>query len=188
MASFNSLPTEPLFTLSLDTIQPWLVTPTECVYDLDNLRLSALDSRSRRKPIEAIFELENILVEGHARDTSGITPRGLQLILGAKAQPAIEDTIVMANLGYFQLKANPGVWELGLREGRSREIYEIESVGSEGWYSRGIDKTGVDIVITNFEGALIYPRVNRKPGMEREDVLEGSENKEGGLWDFVKNK
>ncbi|CAG8523322.1 6133_t:CDS:10, partial [Paraglomus occultum] len=188
MATFNSLPTEPLFTLSVDTIQPWLVTPTECIYDLDNLRLSALDSRSRRKPIEAIFELENILVEGHARDTSGMTPRGLQLILGTKTQPAMEDTIVMANLGYFQLKANPGVWELGLREGRSKEIYEIESVGSEGWYSRRVDKTGVDIVITNFEGTLIYPRVKRKPGMEREDVLEGSENKEEGIWNFVKNK
>ena len=28
--------------------------------------------------------------------------------------------------GYFQLKANPGVWLLKLREGRSLEIYDIE--------------------------------------------------------------
>lgn len=35
------------------------------------------------------------------------------------------DTIVMANLGYFQLKANPGAWLLKLRNGRSAEIYSI---------------------------------------------------------------
>lgn len=35
------------------------------------------------------------------------------------------DTIVMANLGYFQLKANPGAWLLKLRHGRSSDIYSI---------------------------------------------------------------
>lgn len=35
------------------------------------------------------------------------------------------DTIVMANLGYFQLKANPGAWLLRLRQGRSADIYSI---------------------------------------------------------------
>lgn len=35
------------------------------------------------------------------------------------------DTIVMANLGYFQLKANPGAWLLKLRHGRSADIYSI---------------------------------------------------------------
>lgn len=35
------------------------------------------------------------------------------------------DTIVMANLGYFQLKANPGAWILRLRQGRSSDIFDI---------------------------------------------------------------
>jgi hypothetical protein len=60
------------------------------------------------------------------------------------------DTIVMANLGYFQLKAGPGTkghnslsltycnyppwafsgaWILRLREGRSKEIYELKGSG-----------------------------------------------------------
>ena len=43
------------------------------------------------------------------------------------------DTIVMANLGYLQLKSNPGRWFLNLREGRSAELYDIVShEGSEG--------------------------------------------------------
>lgn len=72
------------------------------------------------------FELEYLLLEGHAWDTTlGTPPRGLQLVLGTRDKPELMDTIVMANLGYFQLKANPGAWILRLRPGRSDEIYEI---------------------------------------------------------------
>lgn len=55
--------------------------------------------------VEAIFSLEYILLEGHCFDeVSGSPPRGLQFVLGTAANPAQFDTIVMANLGYFQLK------------------------------------------------------------------------------------
>lgn len=39
---------------------------------------------------------------------------GLQINLGNHQQSHITDTTVMANLGYFQLKANPGLWWLSL--------------------------------------------------------------------------
>lgn len=32
----------------------------------------------------------------------------------------------MSNLGYFQLKANPGVWKIELAQGRSKSIYQID--------------------------------------------------------------
>lgn len=51
---------------------------------------------------------------------------GLEFVLGSDAYPDLFDTIVMANLGYFQLKAGPGAWLLRLREGRSRDIYFIQ--------------------------------------------------------------
>lgn len=47
---------------------------------------------------------------------SGAPPRGLQFLLGTPSSRALYDTIVMANLGYFQLKATPGAWLLTLRE------------------------------------------------------------------------
>ena len=50
---------------------------------------------------------------------------GLEFVLGSDTHPDLFDTIVMANLGYFQLKAGPGAWLLQLREGRSRDIYSI---------------------------------------------------------------
>ena len=50
---------------------------------------------------------------------------GLEYSLATPTQPDLYDTIVMANLGYFQLKAGPGVWTLSLREGRSRDMYTV---------------------------------------------------------------
>lgn len=43
----------------------------------------------------------------------------------------------MANLGYFQLKAAPGLWKLSLAPGASRDIYALR--GSTGIVSRGTD-------------------------------------------------
>lgn len=91
------------------------------VYDLDNIRLNDING-----PVHSEYELEYLLLEGHCFDsTSGAPPRGLQFTLGTKDEPIIVDTIVMANLGYFQLKANPGAWILKLRHGKSEEIYDI---------------------------------------------------------------
>lgn len=157
----------------------WVVVSKECIHDLDNIVLSKLSPTARETGINAIYELKNILIDGHARDISQNNPRGIQIILGTEHRPHVVDTIVMANLGYLQLKANPGVWTLDLKEGRSREIFEIQSVGSEGWSSRDVAAIGSDIVLTSFEGATIYPRLVRREGKDMEDVLESEESGSG---------
>ena len=58
------------------------------------------------------------------KDSGQPTP-GLQFELGSPGQPDLFDTIVMANLGYFQLKAGPGAWHLRLRPGPSEEVYSL---------------------------------------------------------------
>jgi UDP-glucose:glycoprotein glucosyltransferase len=40
-------------------------------------------------------------------DEHGEPPRGLQLNLGTSAMPHMHDTLVMANLGYFQVRGAP---------------------------------------------------------------------------------
>lgn len=76
--------------------------------------------------ISSEYELEYLLLEGHCFEaTMGNPPRGLQMTLGTEHQPVTGDTIVMANLGYFQLKANPGAWILRLRQGRSADLFDI---------------------------------------------------------------
>ena len=66
--------------------------------------------------VNSEFELEYLLLEGHCFETgSGNPPRGLQMTLGTEQEPVVVDTIVMANLGYLQLKSNPGRWFLKLK-------------------------------------------------------------------------
>jgi UDP-glucose:glycoprotein glucosyltransferase len=191
----------------MDVIQSWVVTPKVSNHDLDNIRLANVNGR-----VDSIFELKNILIEGHARDlTLNSPPSGLQLVLKkdtssnnnnniniTKNTRIIDGTIVMENLGYFQLKANPGIWLLNIRDNcRSSEIYEIESVGSEGWYSRSVDEIGYGIILNNFEGLIIYPRMRRKRGKENENILNfkddinlNNNNNDGankGIWNKLTN-
>ena len=59
-----------------------------------------------------------------------MTPRGVQLWLGRGGAPHVRDTLVMANLGYFQLQAGPGAWTLHLAPGAaaSTTIYCPSSI------------------------------------------------------------
>lgn len=57
-------------------------------------------------------------------DSEQPTP-GVEFVLGNTIHHDLYDTIVMANLGYFQLKATPGAFTLRLREGRSKDVYFI---------------------------------------------------------------
>lgn len=121
-ALFAGMPGAPLLTLGMDAPHSWLVAAVRSPTDLDNIRLN----NEPTGRVVGHFELEHLLLEGHCVDTvTGQPPRGLQFTLGGRKESAEMDTIVMANLGYFQLKANPGAWFLQLRAGRSADIYDI---------------------------------------------------------------
>ena len=166
---FEGVPKEALLNLGLDVPPAWLVTPKESIHDLDNIKLSAIKDGTN---VDATYELENILIEGHSRDlTNGPPPRGVQLLLGTEKNPHFADTIIMANLGYFQFKANPGYWSLQLQPGRSTQIFTIDSAGQKG-YSPQPGDASTDIALLSFQGKTLYPRLSRNPGQESEDVLE----------------
>lgn len=165
-ATFAGLPSNVLMTAGLDVPPAWLVAPKSSVHDLDNIKLNAVKS-----DVGATYQLQHILIEGHSRESTGSAPRGAQLVLATETQPLITDTIIMANLGYFQFKANPGLYDIHLKEGRSQEIYSIESVGAHGWEPVAGDE-GTELVLMDFQGTTVYPRLKRHPGMEKHDVLE----------------
>lgn len=170
--TFEGIPEDVLFTFAMDTQRSWLAFPQSCIHDLDNIKLADLPRASRAEGVSAIFELESIILEGHVRDMpSSAPPRGLQLeLLSASAETV--GTIVMANFGYFQLKANPGSFDLQIRAGKSSEVFEFESIGAEGWKSDVVSTTGTSLVILTLEGLTIYPRVTRKPGQELTQLLD----------------
>lgn len=180
IAKFLDMPQSPLFTLNLNTPESWMVESVRTPYDLDNIYLEEVDSI-----VAAEYELEYLLLEGHCYDiTTGQPPRGLQFTLGTSANPTTVDTIVMANLGYFQLKANPGAWILRLRKGRSDDIYRIYS--HDGTDSPP-DANDVVVILNNFKSKIIKVKVQKKADMANEDLLsDGTNENESGFWDSFK--
>ncbi|XP_010566515.1 PREDICTED: UDP-glucose:glycoprotein glucosyltransferase 1 isoform X3 [Haliaeetus leucocephalus] len=180
IAKFLDMPQSPLFTLNLNTPESWMVESVRTPYDLDNIYLEEVDN-----VVAAEYELEYLLLEGHCYDiTTGQPPRGLQFTLGTSTSPVIVDTIVMANLGYFQLKANPGAWTLRLRKGRSEDIYRIYS--HDGTDSPP-EANEVIVVLNNFKSKIIKVKVQKKLDMMNEDLLsDGTSENESGFWESLK--
>lgn len=197
-AYFNELPTKPLYTLGVETTNAWHVTVREANMDLDNIFLNSLNKEEHG--VSAVYELENILLEGHCLDsTNKSPPRGLEFEIATPSNHSHKDTLVMANLGYFQLKALPGVWNLGLREGRSSAIYSIEDIGTKGKWNwdaskknKKVEQADGVLALTSFEGITVMPLVHKNPGMESEDVLESADDKKhgdgSGLWSSFSSK
>ncbi|VDQ01995.1 unnamed protein product [Trichobilharzia regenti] len=101
-AYFTNLPGQSLLTLGMDEPHGWMVAAIEAEQDLDNLRLS--DYQSSKHLVEAVFELEHLLLEGHCIEEANMKPpRGLQFTLGPTPTTEMYDTIVMANLVSFIL-------------------------------------------------------------------------------------
>ncbi|XP_012578613.1 PREDICTED: UDP-glucose:glycoprotein glucosyltransferase 2 [Condylura cristata] len=180
VAKFLEIPESPLLTLNMMTPDGWLVETVHSNCDLDNIHLKDMEGT-----VVAEYELEYLLLEGNCFDvTAEQPPRGLQFTLGTKKKPVMVDTIVMANLGYFQLKANPGAWILKLRQGKSEDIYQI--VGHQGTDSEP-DLRDVIVVLDSFKSKILEVQVQKKPGKMKEDVLTDKEEEKKGMWDSIKS-
>ncbi|KAG5893498.1 hypothetical protein JTB14_010548 [Gonioctena quinquepunctata] len=177
IARFNNMPTSPLLTQNYHVPENWLVEVVRSVYDLDNIRLENVDSN-----VHSEYELEYLLLEGHCfEQNTGSPPRGLQITLGTESQPVIVDTIVMANLGYFQLKANPGAWLLRLRQGRSADIYDIVSHDGSDTPENSSD---IKVLISSLRSHTVKLRVQKKSDKQNVDLL--SEDDAGsGIWNSI---
>ena len=170
---FRDLPVDPIYTLGLDEPSSWLVRPREARYDLDNIQLGVLSGEEQQRGIEVVYELDYLIVGGHAREAgTNSPPRGVQLQLTAGNGKSIDDTLVVENLGYLQFKTTPGIYRLEIREGHSREVFQLESAGDEGWESPTVGDAGNGITVVSFEGVTLYPRLSRLPGKEHVGALE----------------
>ncbi|KAI5292082.1 hypothetical protein KEM52_006638 [Ascosphaera acerosa] len=171
-ARFENLPKSTLFTLSMDVPHAWLVAAQESVHDLDNIILSSVQEGS---DVDAVYGLEYILVEGHSVDTTTRTPpRGVQLLLGTDSTPHDTDTIIMANLGYFQFKSRPGYWKMSLKPGPSDQIFNLQSIGANGQRLGPATSGDAHLTLMSFQGQTLFPRLSRKKGHEEDDVLAPS--------------
>eukprot|EP00090_Calanus_glacialis_P019622 TRINITY_DN3011_c0_g1_i1.p1 TRINITY_DN3011_c0_g1~~TRINITY_DN3011_c0_g1_i1.p1 ORF type:complete len:1524 (+),score=468.92 TRINITY_DN3011_c0_g1_i1:46-4617(+) len=182
-AAFHNIPEQPILTLNMHTPDNWLVEPVKSVYDLDNIKLETIDGA-----VTSEWELGSLLLEGHCFESgSGNPPRGLQLTLGTKNNPDFTDTIVMANLGYLQLKAAPGAWYLNLRDGRSADIYDI--VSQENTDSKTGSKD-VTVLMNSFQSRIVKLKVAKKADKKNEELLpqDGNEDSGNGWFSSITNQ
>ncbi|CAG9313509.1 unnamed protein product [Blepharisma stoltei] len=139
------------FTLGLDVPESWVVRTTSSD-DLDNLMLN--------EPISVSYELKNLLATGQCTEyVQGYEtepPSGLQLAL-INSTHMISDTIVMKNLGYYQFKANPGIYNISLFPGRSEELFTIMN--------------SPEIIAKDLSGTTQRLSVSKRPGYENEVLL-----------------
>lgn len=68
------------------------------------------------------------------------------------------------------MKASPGAWILQLREGKSRDIYEIRNAID----SEDQNKDHIITLIDNFLGKTIRIRVSKQSGKEKLNLLSDS--------------
>ena len=180
-ATFTNLPHSALLTLIMDTPQSWLIEATGSNHDLDNIHLAQADEF-----VYGDFDLEHIIIEGHCSEhEASQPPRGLQFTLGTDSEPEKFDTIVMANLGYFQLKAYPGLFNLKLRSGRSSQVYGIDKVDDGSSIMK--DQENYTLVVDNFNGRFIKTNVKRKPGQEKISLLDDGEgdDEDDSIWGSI---
>ncbi|KAG6600362.1 UDP-glucose:glycoprotein glucosyltransferase, partial [Cucurbita argyrosperma subsp. sororia] len=163
-AFFANMPLSKTLTMNLDVPEPWLVEPVIAVHDLDNI---LLENIGETRTLQAVFELEALVLTGHCSEKHQEPPRGLQLILGTKSTPHLVDTLVMANLGYWQMKVSPGVWYLQLAPGRSSELYLLKH-GGDGSRNKALSKR---IIIDDLRGNVVRMEVEKKKGKEHEKLL-----------------
>ncbi|XP_072958522.1 UDP-glucose:glycoprotein glucosyltransferase [Typha angustifolia] len=166
-AFFSNMPLSKTLTMNLDVPEPWLVEPVVAIHDLDNMLLENLGDE---RTLQAVFELEALLLTGHCSEKDHDPPRGLQFILGTKQRPHLVDTLVMANLGYWQMKVSPGVWYLQLASGRSSDLYVLKESGSIDYPSSKL------ITIDDLRGKLIHLQVEKRRGKEHEELLNTSDD------------
>ncbi|KAK4757504.1 hypothetical protein SAY87_018805 [Trapa incisa] len=164
-AFFANMPLSKTLTMNLDVPESWLVEPVIAIHDLDNILLENLgDTRT----LQAVFELDALVLTGHCSEKDHEPPRGLQLILGTKSKPHLVDTLVMANLGYWQMKVSPGIWYLQLASGRSSDLYNLKDEGDGNSFKR--------IMINDMRGKVVQLEVMKKKGKEHEKLLASNDD------------
>lgn len=91
----------------------------------------------------------------------------------------------MSNLGYYQLKGSPGLWQLSVAPGKSRELFEL--VSSTGVTATGQQQAGTltdnvtQVMIDSFSGML---NCHTSPAGHWA-ACESAKTESGSLWHGV---
>lgn len=213
-AAFKDLPRQHTLTVRIDAPESWNIQATVAQQDTDNLHCLSKDdcgdssADGVASQVTTVgYTLKSILVAGQCFEaprvvtlfSGGSLPvNGLQLTLrsigggGGTAGSVHSDTLVMQNLGYFQLAASaPGLYALTLAEGRGADLFTID--GASTVHVHAVDASSTLPAIQG--GKLLAVRsfsdtdsansnrisVTKRFGMEAQVLLEGGEDDDEAL-------
>lgn len=181
---FNKLPQDHILTFDVKQPRSWFIASYATNYDMDNVILNSLADNV--STLYAEYELQSLLVEGSCVDETGSAPQGLQVKMSSPGRNSV-DTLVMANLGYFQLRVPvPGQWAFSLAKGRSSDIFDIKSIdsrlsamygtsGASAHTFSSSDSGSIEVFVDSLDGACgTLLKVARKQGKEGQTVLNGN--------------
>ena len=115
-AIFTDLPLEHVLTLRLDVPDSFDVSKKAATIDTDAMRCT--DDVECEREIIVEYEINNFIVQGRCyEDATSVPPNGLQLVLNDRGGRVASDTIVMQNLGYFQLRTKPSIKFVNIKVG-----------------------------------------------------------------------
>ena len=225
-ALMTGLPRQHTLTVRVDHPEGWNVQAAESEHDLDNLVCDAVSCGDDGSDVSrARYALRGLLVSGQCyqgvREGAPSPPNGLQLVLmdrfnGTGAGVGVgRDTLVMKNLGYFQLQASPGVWDLSIAAGRGATLFGLDSgagatsagggagdgATADGGTADGAASAEVTfessktIAVNSFSSRMHSVFVTKRPGMEAVPLLEDpatamasvDESDAGGMFSTLKN-
>lgn len=230
VALFRHMPRSQIFTVRMDVPEAWNVQATISSQDIDNLVCGSRScGDSPLSELSSVtYTLKNLLVTGQCyeqgsslRDLS--PPNGLQLTLDAvkmsnlhlfpvdsKSGSSVQmgtdsrihsDTLVMQNLGYFQLQADAGLYFLQLANGKARHLFTLENetalfgadgdvtvesgseyeeddeFGQNNFPLARAPPVGIQVAVKSFTESVIQLKVHKRPGMENIPLLEDPDRK-----------
>jgi len=148
------------FTAALHVLPTWLVTAHRAVHDMDNLRGADVGVGNW---CDAVYMLRQLYTEGQAfvLDSEGwpVEPaKGLQFEVGRKGESSHDDTLVMGNHGYFQVRGDPGQYEVRLKAGRSNTTFQLARQQ--------------DLEVTSYITPPFQLRVTLREGHSSKDLFE----------------
>lgn len=119
---------EILLAMSLDLPAAWMTISTFSNADLDNIRPTKVPH------LQASFSLNHIVIEGQAtfKDSGDVATGKIVQLYNKKTGLLEDETSVMANFGYYQLKATPGEWNLRVKSSiHDEENFEYPIIEGE---------------------------------------------------------
>jgi len=204
---FQNLPKNHILTVRTDVPEAWDIQQSQSIQDTDNLRCDDKagcgdDCQSQvNHTTEIEYALQHLLVFGQCYEAGGSPPNGLQLTLVrdqadtlSSAEVGLDgsqpydsgtqisdeeytDTLVMKTVGYWQLRANPGVWKLGVaKSSKGFTMFDmVEGTAENGRLAvdKNFTPTDIDksVFVEDFlnKGDLLI--VKRKPGVDPKSSL-----------------